>query len=421
MTKFLPWHKLYTFRGLIFASLLWFVGASLLLSFYPRYRNEGPPLLSLDFESPFPQPFSQKGDIAIAPDPERIGEHSLRLIAGNLTTIEWRFPAIANTHLRMTCRMRTSELVPKKAAHERGIMTIYLTDENNRPISALSSVGFMMGTQSFKRINWICLVAPETVELQFLARNLGASGTMWVDDIVLQRVRDFPDFMVVQALSFLSFFGLCIFWGRLLGLSRNLTAIPLMLLTVLVIYAAACPRSHIIFLAKETGKGLEWMEATTLSLRNSLLGKPKLEQDPAGENPLGQSDEKPAKKKEKVRTKPSDPSAIPLTKKGHAFFFGLLSLSLAICCKIGKRSLAVLGYALAFLAIGTEILQIPTVGRSPRLSDFALDMAGGLLGLGLASLLAPIKWARGKYDLPRLRGGQVPQPPVIESASENTE
>lgn len=368
----------------------WLVLIGTLLYFYPRYRAVGDPLFASDFESPIPETTKAKGNYSLVPSPENTGQ-CVRLDGGQQTTLGWYYRIKQDDiHLRLRFKMRTQDIQAGPKAHEMAIVSVYMANEKGKHIGVLPNYGFLSGTHPFQSVSEVLLVTPETRQIQFLVRNLGQAGTMWIDDLSLQPVRQFADYYLVQAVVWITGLLLGIFWTRRMGLVYSRWSLPTLMLAALVVYASVCPRTQIVFWTKTTKKALSHIAQTFVGEKPPPPAAPK------------KAKPKPPRPKASEKANESFPQQtnIPLSKKGHAFFFGLLALSASFWCWRSSASQWTLICALALLAVATEILQIPVVGRSPRLTDWFLDIGGMAVGLALARLGKPLLTSKRPNQAP---------------------
>lgn len=80
-----------------------------------------------------------------------------------------------------------------------------------------------------------------------------------------------------------------------------------------------------------------------------------------------------------------------LTKLPHVTSMLMIFLLAALAVGAGRLRLAA-ALTLA-VGIGWELVQMPTIGNNPRLTDLAPDLVGIAVGWGLASLAATV-WRR---------------------------
>lgn len=347
-------------RALALGSLLWLVAMALILASYPRYRVNGPPLLSSGFETSF------------ALEPERVGAPQwvkdrdnvfLRLEGGHRARLSWEFPFKGGeSHLHMRCRIRTQGLIPGASVHEKALVTVYIKDARGRDIASLPNYGFLAGDHDWRWLDHVILIPEGTRSLHVMIRNLGQAGQMDVDDFLLEPVADHLDFRLVQVLMLLGVFYFVGRWLQQIGVPRNAWALLLAGLLVMVVFSSICSRAQIVAMSRWAG---------------SVLA-------PARDVHVEQPERKSAKKPAAL---PSLPQSVPLTKRGHFLFYGLAALFLVLWARPKRDRIPAFVALFVFLASATEILQIPEVGRTPHLLDWALDLGGALCGTLVALAL----------------------------------
>ncbi len=354
---------------LIFGSILWLVVMALSLEWYPRYRTSGPALLHSDFESAvMPEPYS-RGSTSLKSDGK--DNTFLSLMGGERSALEWELPFSGGlSELRLRCRIRTINLIPGPREHERALLTVYVEDETGKDIASLPNFGFIDGSHDWRVLDHVIILPERAAKLNVKIRNLGSAGEMQVDDFRLEPVVDHWDYRVVQALLVLGVVWFLLLWFRRLNARINFWSMTLGVIMVAILILSMCSRAQIIAMSRRAETLLSFVRVNN---RPPLPSTRKPNTIAAGQN-----------------------KAVPLTKRGHFFIYGLAALVTLLWSRPDRSGLLAYLGLFAFLAAATEILQIAEVGRTPHLVDWVIDMAGVICGMLVGLALRSLRFGQGR-------------------------
>jgi hypothetical protein len=280
--------------------------------------------------------------------------------------------------VRLSARLRADDIVPGRNSWNTGQILLLFTDHQGR--SAYREGCELTGSAPWRRCERVIEVPKGTATVQIIARNLAASGTLWVDDLKLSPAEEKPStpfWRVLFSTLWCAVIVYCAWISRVL----DRPGLAVIGIAIVIVAGVTAPQPLI---EKVVHRGAD--AAHGLSLSEPLHADPV-----AGPSPASSAS----------KARPPTWSAgwpfdlvFTVKKVGHFVLFALLAFVTfsAVARRRhtegGPHELAITGAALLLFAAAAEVVQYLTTSRSASVMDWGIDAAGVVLGGGFALILS---------------------------------
>lgn len=275
--------------------------------------------------------------------------------ATTITSIYQDIPKVApGTILLLSADVKSSDVLAGEKPWNQARLLLLQVDKKKERWDLPSVVVSLTGTHDWENYPGIFTVSHETQSIRVIAQLNQATGSLQINNIQLYPVREAQLFAIAGniMLSAWSAFFLLLIGSCLIS---NKQGIFLRLLLV-------CAFISIIVGTTLPGK-----------LKNQVSNEVRTHihtQSAQNKNPM----------------------TWDLSKIWHFcsfFLFGLI-----LCLMMTQERLSQMIFAILFLAAGTELAQLYINGRTPLITDFFIDAAGGIIGI----ILIRIFYMRNNFD-----------------------
>lgn len=281
--------------------------------------------------------------------------------------------------LRVSARLRSQDLVHGANGWNTGRLLLSFVDSDGHRFA--HTICEIDGSTPWRLCEGVVPLAYDIVAVQINVQNLGASGTLWVDDVRLVPAAEKSTAFYWRAGFALLWAAVLIYCGwlaRLLGRPLGLAIIGIVMV---ITFGVVAPEGAIELIVDRGADAVNGLVEPELP---SAL--------PAADS---QGDSRPRWTNE-VRRALGWPYGLVLTVKkiGHFTLFALLAW-LAFSSIVRRRdaaateALVTTGAALLIFAAAAEVIQFLSASRTPSFIDWMIDTAGIVVGASLAML-----WSR---------------------------
>ncbi|MFO1204677.1 MAG: VanZ family protein [Burkholderiales bacterium] len=278
--------------------------------------------------------------------------------------------------LRVSARVRSENLVPGANRWNMGRVLLSMIDSDGHRFAR--TICEIEGSRSWEPCEGVVPLAYDIVAVQMNVQNLGASGTLWVDDLRLAPAAE-------KSTAFYWRAGFAALWGAVLvycGWLARLLDRPLgaaiIAIVMVITFGVTAPEGAIELIVDRGADAVNGLVDPELSATSSHVDGP--------------ADYRPRWTHE-VRQALGWPFGLVLTVKklGHLTLFALLAW-LAFSSIARRRepaaanAVVTTGAALLLFAAAAEVIQFLSASRSPSFLDWMIDTAGIVVGGGFAML-----------------------------------
>lgn len=308
-------------------------------SFVERYEINGPEILTNSWQSS-----SDKGEI-----PKNVN-HELSLLSKNSDkSVQFRqdIPNFKQGDILMlSADMKYSDIVPGEKPWNLARLLLIQNDGTKDRYDHMHAVASFSGNRDWESYCGLFAIGKDTKHIRIIAQLSQCTGSFHLKNIQLYSVNQTIVYPWIQ-------FAILFFWGIfavfLLGTcfgNGNMIILKVLLVVsfVIIIVGTTIPREMRYQVAQEVSIQLQ---------KTSNVFQHSFSKD--------------------------------IAKLGHFGFIALFGIFL--CLLKGKNSFWQVMFNILLLAGGTEIAQIFIDGRSPLFADFFIDLAGGIFGVTLTSLI----------------------------------
>jgi VanZ family protein len=258
--------------------------------------------------------------------------------------------------LRLSGELKTRDIRPGPQFWHKGRLALVSLDGRQRMLPVPHLVADLTGTQSWQTYQAVFQIPAAAQSVRAVVQLIGATGTLAVKNLSLHEVREKADFAPYRHLGMILWV-LALLWLGLPWFSRLRPDWPHLAtcLTGLgIAVGTLLPLNFKMQLELATGRTLArllpwWGPAIDQTLKAQMV----------------------------------------FSKLGHIVLFALLAMTVRWAYPHQHRLRV--GLILLLPAAISEVLQFFVAGRVPAVTDFCLDGAGVLLGLGLLELLRVAK------------------------------
>jgi hypothetical protein len=310
-----------------------------------QYKPDGPDLIGKSWEISGPEALRKGAD-----DPAR------HLASGDAETSVRIWQEITDWgghgRLRLEAALKWEDVRAGKNAWNKARLVLFQYNESERRIEMPDLVAAVDGTGGWKACREVFEISPEARKLKVEAHLSQCTGEMWIDDVGL--------YGVVQT-------SLYTWAGRvLLGLWGFFFTVLLVCCLGAVQWRPAWLKAGLVVVFLAVIAGTTIPNDTKNQLKDGLEN---------GIQSVGKS---------VGADKFIDNMPVDITKVGYFCLFAAAGWLLVVLLP-GVRIYKIFAI-LAMLAAGTELVQFFINERSPLVSDFAIDAAGGIAGTAVALL-----------------------------------
>jgi VanZ family protein len=255
--------------------------------------------------------------------------------------------------LRLSAELKAQAIQPGERFWHKGRLVLVSFDAQRRMLRVPHVVADLVGTRPWQSYQAIFHIPTTAQQVQIGVQLIGATGSLAVKQLSLREVRERALF------PFYRYFGIALWTVALIGLAFSYRGQLRLDPPYLLIYASLLGILVGTLMPVELKLALE--NRIDVALTDVI---PRLGFIPEDD-------------------RPSDPNLI--SKLGHLLSFGLLAFALRWAYP--RQRLVTLLVLLLMLALISEVLQFFVEGRLPQITDFCIDGAGLLAGIGLFQLL----------------------------------
>lgn len=368
--------------------------------FYDRYEPVGPEvLLNADFSRGL-DGWKLKGP-AGAITLEEAG--TVRLLSNRPNTHVSLTQSIDDPRrfvlVRLSAEMKTEDVTAGQRNWQKARLIMSSFDGKGQWVPAPHHVNSLVGSHPWKRYEQVFRIIPEAGRIDVSAQLDRAMGALWIRGPSLRKVIERPVYALFQA-TFFGLWGLFLVWllaPSVFGPGGRFVWRGMVLLSALVVLAGTLvPGEQRREIEKDLLYGYESMADPNPSRKASPADRAAIDRTAAPGHTVAPAEtEVPGRTaapsqavapgRERVRTIELWERIRKAGKSGHFVLFALFGLSLAGA--VQECSRARLFLDIAMLGAATEVLQFFIEDRMPLVGDWLIDLAGGLLGLALMSLV----------------------------------
>jgi len=249
--------------------------------------------------------------------------------------------------LMLSAYMKYTGVIPGEKSWNRARLLLVQNNGLKDQWGVPHSVGAFAGTQDWKQYSKVLNIDEGTTALRVTAQLSRCTGSFWLKNLQLYTVKQAVVYTWVQRAILVSW-GLFAFYflSSCLSSGNGMIVLKVLLMAffVVIIIGTTMPQEVRNKISHEVSSQIQ---------KTDNVFKPGFSIDPA--------------------------------KSGHFLFFTLFGGALFLLK--GKDSLWGVVFNLLLLAGGTELAQFFIDGRSPLITDFYIDMAGGTLGITLSNII----------------------------------
>ncbi|MDH5644375.1 MAG: VanZ family protein [Candidatus Heimdallarchaeota archaeon] len=302
---------------------------------------------------------------------EKREENSVKLISHNnegITYFSQRVKKEDNFELlRLSLDAKTKNVVLADKHWKSARVVLIMYDKGNRPMYHFPHVLFSLhGENNWERYEKIFRINKNTEEVMIAAQLINVSGEMWVRNIRLESVKE-KEIFIIYKISLALLWVLVILWivaSLIKHIVFSMTGFLTMFIIICIAVAVLLPQSIISVISME------------ISSDNIVAGLAEKYFEPAI------TLIKQANTTQEV--------TFSLYKFGHFCMFFILTFLLDLEKKFKITTIRLFCYT-SILALGTEVLQLFSDGRTAQLSDFIIDISGIITALVVKSIYVAAK------------------------------
>lgn len=325
--------------------LIWICGVTLFYWAYPIHIPSENALIQNDFDFQAPLQFIGKS-VSWKSDGGLGGSGSVKLVSSksNRPSVQWEFESPKRYQfLKFRGWMRTENLVQGNARWKQGRFVVCFQDKEGKTHwDYPHSVGMMKNTAGWQKFEKVFTVPSFAVTARIILQNAGVSGSMWADDVSVVPLYLNPAYFYWKYIIWIMLASIGVVYIIKFKLYRNytLTRGSVLLLAGIIIIGVIAPNDYLVSFGE------------FINTNSYIIGEKS--------------------------------NLLSVKKPGHFVLFAFLSFIVFRNNRNRGGDKWFVFVGLAVFAGTTEILQFTISERTPKVSDWLVDLSGVILGMLIA-------------------------------------